>query len=129
MNYVVSFLAMAIKFATVFLFGATGEIINQKSGHLNMGTPGIMYLGALGGILGERIYLNSIPADAPLNPFLIVFIPVIFLLLLHGYASLQPERYRSNAYHLWRGHRLLFHRHHGYYAHGRSGFGVATRLP
>lgn len=81
MNYVVSFLAMAIKFATVFLFGATGEIINQKSGHLNMGTPGIMYLGALGGILGERIYLDSIPADAPLNPFLIVFIPVIFAII------------------------------------------------
>lgn len=81
MNYVVSFLAMAVKFATVFLFGATGEIINQKSGHLNMGTPGIMYLGALGGILGERIYLSSIPADAPLNPFLIVFIPVLFAML------------------------------------------------
>ena len=78
MNYVVSFLAMAIKFATVFLFGATGEIINQKSGHLNMGTPGIMYLGALGGILGEMLYLNTLPADMPLNPLLIVFIPVVF---------------------------------------------------
>ena len=81
MIYVVSFLALAIKFATVFLFGATGEIINQKSGHLNMGTPGIMYLGALGGILGERIYLSSIPADAALNPFLIVFIPVLFAVI------------------------------------------------
>lgn len=78
MNYVVSFLSLAIKFATVFLFGATGEIINQKSGHLNMGTPGIMYLGALGGIIGERIYLDSIPAGAPLNPFMIVFLPLIF---------------------------------------------------
>ena len=81
MNYVVSFLAMAIKFATVFLFGATGEIIDQKAGHLNMGIPGIMYLGALGGILGERIYLSSIPADAPLNPFLIVFLPVVFAII------------------------------------------------
>lgn len=82
MNYVVSFLSLAIKFATVFLFGATGEIINQKSGHLNMGTPGIMYLGALGGIIGERIYLDSIPAGAPLNPFMIVFLPLIFSILL-----------------------------------------------
>ena len=81
MSYLVSFFAMAIKFATVFLFGATGEIINQKSGHLNMGTPGIMYLGALGGILGERIYLDSLPAGAPLNPFLIFFIPVIFAII------------------------------------------------
>ena len=81
MNYIVSFFYMAVKFATVFLFGATGEIINQKSGHLNMGTPGIMYLGALGGILGERIYLSSIPADAPLNPFLIFFVPVVFAMI------------------------------------------------
>ena len=88
MNYVISFLAMAIKFATVFLFGATGEIINQKSGHLNMGTPGIMYLGALGGILGERIYLSSIPADAPLNPFLIVFVPVIFAMIFGAMGGL-----------------------------------------
>ena len=88
MNYVTSFLAMAIKFATVFLFGATGEIINQKSGHLNMGTPGIMYLGALGGIIGERIYLSSIPADAALNPFLIVFMPVIFAILFGGFGGL-----------------------------------------
>ena len=87
MNYVVSFLAMAIKFATVFLFGATGEIINQKSGHLNMGTPGIMYMGALGGIVGERIYLDSIPANAALNPFLIVFIPILFAILFGAFGG------------------------------------------
>ena len=81
MTHVISFLASAIKFSTVFLFGATGEIINQKSGHLNMGTPGIMYLGALGGILGERIYIASIASDTPLNPFMIVFMPIIFSMI------------------------------------------------
>ncbi|MBO6285699.1 MAG: ABC transporter permease [Bacilli bacterium] len=81
MNYVVSFLSMAIKFATVFLFGATGEIINQKSGHLNMGTPGIMYLGAFGGILGERIYLDAIGPSGALNPFMIVFMPILFAVI------------------------------------------------
>ena len=80
MSPVVSFLSLAIKFATVFLFGATGEIINQKSGHLNMGTPGIMYLGALGGIIGERIYILSCNG-APLNSVLIVLIPVLFAIL------------------------------------------------
>lgn len=88
MTYVASFLSMAIKFATVFLFGATGEIINQKSGHLNMGTPGIMYLGALGGILGERIYLSSIPAEAALNPFMIVFMPVLFAVIFGAFGGL-----------------------------------------
>lgn len=81
MSPVVSFFSLAIKFSTVFLFGATGEIINQKSGHLNMGTPGIMYLGALGGILGERIYMDIIGPDAALNPILVVLFPVLFAIL------------------------------------------------
>ena len=88
MASVVSFLALAIKFSTVFLFGATGEIINQKSGHLNMGTPGIMYLGALGGILGERIYIASIPAEQALNPFMIVFLPVVFAIIFGALGGL-----------------------------------------
>ena len=87
MGSTISFLALAIKFATVFLFGATGEIINQKSGHLNMGTPGIMYLGALGGILGERIYILACNG-APLNSILIVFIPVLFAILFGAFGGL-----------------------------------------
>ena len=76
----VAFLARAIKFATVFIFGSTGETVTEKSGHLNMGIPGIMYLGALGGILGERIYIDSTNGGA-LNPFMVIFMPMLFALL------------------------------------------------
>ena len=88
MNEFVSFIAFAIKFSTVFIFGATGEIINQKSGHLNMGTPGIMYLGAIGGVLGEAIYCTSIPAGTALNPLLIVLIPILFAILFGAVGGL-----------------------------------------
>ena len=84
----VAFLAKTIKSAAVFIFGSTGETITEKSGHLNMGIPGIMYLGALGGILGERIYLDSIPADAPLNIFWVVVIPIIFAMLFAALGGL-----------------------------------------
>ena len=84
----IEFLASVIKFSTVFLFGATGEIINQKSGHLNMGTPGIVFLGGLGGIIGERIYIMSIPETAPLNPFMIVFMPILFAIIFGAVAGL-----------------------------------------
>ena len=48
-----TFLQRAIRFSTIFLFGATGEIITEKSGHLNLGIPGIMCIGAVGGVIGE----------------------------------------------------------------------------
>ena len=41
----VAFIAKTIKTAAVFIFGSTGEIVTEKSGHLNMGIPGIMFLG------------------------------------------------------------------------------------
>lgn len=84
----VAFLAKTIKSAAVFIFGSTGETLTEKSGHLNMGIPGIMYLGALGGILGERIYLDSIPTDAQLNAFLVVLMPIIFAMLFAALGGL-----------------------------------------
>ncbi len=77
----VAFLAKTIKSASIFIFGSTGEIITEKSGHLNMGIPGIMFLGALGGLLGERIYIDSVAAEAALNPFMIIFMPLLFAIV------------------------------------------------
>ena len=73
---IVSFLAQAIKFSTIFIFGAVGEILTEKSGHLNMGIPGIMCLGALGGCLGVSI---SIGISGP--SFLGVVFGILFALL------------------------------------------------
>lgn len=84
----VAFLARAIKFATVFIFGSTGETITEKSGHLNMGIPGIMYMGAFGGILGMRIYLDSVAPEAALNGFLVLFMPILFAMLFAGLGGL-----------------------------------------
>ena len=36
---IVALIKNAIRFSAIFLFGSTGEIITEKSGHLNMGTP------------------------------------------------------------------------------------------
>lgn len=60
---VISIIQSAIRFSTIFLFGATGETITQKSGHLNMGTPGIMCLGALGGCFGVSLSYSFVGAN------------------------------------------------------------------
>ena len=78
----VTFIRNAIRFSTIFLFGSTGEIITEKSGHLNMGTPGIMCLGGIGAVLGEKMYLTMIGNDVDLiNPFLCVLFPLIMTIL------------------------------------------------
>ena len=82
---IISFIASAIRFSTVFLFGSTGETITEKSGHLNLGTPGIMCVGAAFGGWGGMIYVN---AAAQINPFLAVFVPLLFTLLGSGLMGL-----------------------------------------
>ena len=60
------------------LYGATGEIITEKSGNLNLGIPGIMYVGGNMGIMGAYIYERSTPNP---NPVLCILIPLICSLL------------------------------------------------
>ena len=45
MNNVIALWQSAVTFGTVILFGALGELITEKSGNLNLGTLGVMYLG------------------------------------------------------------------------------------
>ena len=49
-------LQSAIVFGTVIMFGALGEILTQKSGNLNLGVPGIMYLGGIAGLAMSYFY-------------------------------------------------------------------------
>lgn len=53
------FLQRAIAQGLPLLFGSTGEILNEKSGNLNLGIPGIMISGGVAGIVGATIYENN----------------------------------------------------------------------
>lgn len=77
---VVSLIVAAVLEGIPLLFGATGEIITEKSGNLNLGIPGIMYVGGISGIVGAFLYENSLHG-APLNPFLGIFIPFMSCLI------------------------------------------------
>ena len=46
-----AFINAAIIQGIPLLFGATGEIITEKSGTLNLGIPGIMYMGGAAGVI------------------------------------------------------------------------------
>ena len=78
-----------IEIMTIFLFGCLGELITEKSGHLNMGTPGIMCIGVLGAVVGVNTYSTAIGGDiANSNAFLALLFPILFCLLFSGFAGL-----------------------------------------
>ncbi|MBQ6873548.1 MAG: ABC transporter permease [Clostridia bacterium] len=74
-----AFLVSAIRLGMTFLFGSTGETITEKSGHLNLGIPGVMCVGASCGCFAEYLYLTAAKNSA--NYFLAVLIPIIATLL------------------------------------------------
>lgn len=77
MDYMVSALCMGI----VFLYGSVGEIITEKSGHLNLGIPGIMCMGTAGGCFGVSVYVNSLTSVNSAEWIWLILIPILFAVL------------------------------------------------
>lgn len=63
------------------LFGATGEILTEKSGNLNLGIPGIMYVGGISGVIGAFFYESSLASPEDANAFLAISIPLLCSIL------------------------------------------------
>ncbi|MBR4882215.1 MAG: ABC transporter permease [Clostridia bacterium] len=75
---IVQFICRAILLGVPLLYGSTGEIITEKSGHLNLGIPGIMYMGAISGVIGSFLYEMSCGNDITrMNAFLAIIIPLL----------------------------------------------------
>ena len=77
-KFIVSFFPRAVMQGIPLLFGSTGEILTEKSGNLNLGIPGIMYVGGISGVIGAFFYEQS---AAQMNGFLAVLIPLLCSLL------------------------------------------------
>lgn len=75
------FIQRAVMQGIPLLFGSTGEIITEKSGNLNLGIPGIMYVGGISGVIGAFIYEQSLSSPDALNPFLAIMIPLLASIL------------------------------------------------
>lgn len=73
-----AFIRRAIMQGIPLLYGSTGEILTEKSGNLNLGIPGIMYVGGIGGVIGAFLYEQH---ASTLNPLLAVLIPLLCSML------------------------------------------------
>ena len=75
-----TFIPRAIMQGIPLLFGSTGETLTEKSGNLNLGIPGIMYVGAISGVIGSFYYESSVSPEA-FNGFLAVLITLCATLI------------------------------------------------
>jgi len=59
LSNLIAWLMRAIPFGTVIMYGSMGETLTEKSGNLNLGVPGIMYLGGFAGFVSAYFYENG----------------------------------------------------------------------
>lgn len=85
MSVLIIFVQKAIAQGMCMLFGATGEILTEKSGNLNLGIPGLMYMGGIAGLMGAFFYEKSTP-----NPigFVGVLVSFVSAFLCAGFGAL-----------------------------------------
>ncbi len=95
MDILVAFISSAIPLGVPLLYGSTGEIVTEKSGHLNLGIPGIMYVGAISGVIGAFLYEmscgnvkeNMVPALAILIPLLCAIAGSVLMGLIYSFLT------------------------------------------
>lgn len=84
MTQIISLIQAAVVFGTVILFGAVGEILAEKSGNLNLGVPGIMYLGGIAGLAAAFFYEGSVANPIPLVSLLLTLLATFVVAMLGG---------------------------------------------
>jgi len=79
-GFLLSFIPRAVSQGIPLMFGAVGETVTEKSGNLNLGTAGIMYVGGICGVIGSFLY-ETRTGPENMNAFLGILIPLLCCLL------------------------------------------------
>lgn len=96
----VTFLISAIAIGTVLLFGCIGETITEKAGHLNLGIPGIMCTGTVGGCLFVSLYMNGLENPQSASWLMLIMVSLfgafLFASLTGGIYAVMTITFRCN---------------------------------
>ena len=90
-NFLSLFLALiiaAVTYGTPLLFGTLGEILTEKSGNLNLGVEGIMFMGGALGLGGVFYYEKAAGAGA--NGMIAVGVGILCAFLAGALARTSP---------------------------------------
>ena len=85
MNLFIALVVAAITYGTPLLFGTLGEVLTEKSGSLNLGVEGIMFMGGAIGLGGVFYYEKAV--ESP-SAFLAVLTGLLCAFIAGGIASL-----------------------------------------
>ena len=80
LKFLLSFIPRAVTHGIPLMFGCVGETITEKSGNLNLGTAGIMYVGGICGVIGSFFYETKVGAQH-MTAFLGIAIPLVCCLV------------------------------------------------
>ena len=89
-------LVAAVLAGTPLLLGALGEILTERSGNLNLGVEGMMFMGAISGLIGSYYYEQAVLAagSAPIGvlsaliALLVSFLAGAFGALIYGFLTI-----------------------------------------
>ncbi len=84
MNVILIFIQKAIAQGVTMLYGANGEILTEKSGNLNLGVPGMMYMGGVAGLMGAYLYETAAENPVPFVGMLIALVCALLCAALGG---------------------------------------------
>lgn len=85
MDLLINLFCAAVLAGTPLLFGTLGEILTEKSGNLNLGVEGMMFMGAIAGLAGAYFYEQwvSVPSG-----ILAAFLAILFSFLCGALGAL-----------------------------------------
>ena len=82
--FTVGFFCAAVVKGMPLLFGSVGEILTEKSGNLNLGIPGIMYMGGIGGLTAAYLYEMNAEQFLPVPAVLLSIAGCLLFSLVGG---------------------------------------------
>ena len=84
-DQIVSLVHAAVVFGTVILFGCVGETLSEKAGNLNLGVPGVMYIGGIASLAGAFFYELAVEKPIPILCLVIALSCGFFASALTGF--------------------------------------------
>ena len=84
LSSIIAWISRTVMFGTIIMYGSLGEIVTEKSGNLNLGVPGIMYLGAFGGFASAYYYTTSTETPSAFLCILLAMLAAFLCAMLGG---------------------------------------------